>query len=201
MNAWVEILIFAGAAVFILSRLYAVLGQRTGNEPTPGAQRPVEPPAASEADEATRPTADDGPVSIGFEPRGVAELRAADPGFDPRGFMDGARAAYKMIVDAYANGDLETLRQFTDDDVYEAYAASIASRADEAREPARLLRIKSAEIVEASVEDRMGSVQVAFVSELAQGDYVRTAKEVWTFDRPIDSRDPNWVLSDVEVAS
>ena len=201
MNAWLEILIFAGAAVFILSRLYQVLGQRTGNEPTPGPQPTSERLQQDNEPDTQRPTADDGPISIGFEPKGVAELRAADPSFDPQGFMDGAKAAYKMIVDAYAEADLETLRNFTDDDVYDAYASSIDSRKEDGREPTRLLRVKSAEMLEAGVEDGVSSVLVAFVSELAQGDYVRTAKEIWTFDRLIDSRDPNWRLSDVEVAS
>src|ERR1044071_3495318 len=110
-------------AVFIFLRLRSVLGQRTGRE------RPPYDPYSSARD-AMRPSPGDKVVALpGRAPdtqksspkpaepvdrwKGIAEPGSAlaggldaivreDKSFDPRHFATGARAAYDMIVTAYA---------------------------------------------------------------------------------------------------
>ena len=123
-------IIFLALAVFIFLRLRSVLGQRTGRERPPydpysarEAARPSTndnvvtlPPRAGDA--APKPAADAEPAERW---KGIAEagspaaagldaVVAQDPSFDAKHFLTGARAAYEMIVTAYAQGDRRSLK-------------------------------------------------------------------------------------------
>jgi predicted lipid-binding transport protein (Tim44 family) len=67
----------------------------------------------------------------------------------------------------------------------------------------RLVRLRQARIVEASVEDvtKLGRIAVSFESELSDGETMRPAREIWTFKRLLKSQDPNWLLDEVATAS
>ncbi len=107
-----------------------------------------------------------------------------------------------MTVAAFADGDRDMLRQLVDDDVFEVYSAAIAEREKAGQEPMRLVRLRQARIVEASVDDHeMARVMVSFESELSDGDNLRQAKEIWTFKRSLASQDPNWLLDEVATAT
>lgn len=200
----IELIVLAAIAVFVISRLYAVLGTKTGHEPTPRRlkEAPVrtaereEEPQTEEERPRVRP-AFTGPAAGGLE-----AIAAIDATFSPDDFTKGARKAYEMIVAAYADGDKDTLRTLVDDDVMEAYTAAIAEREKAGTEPMRLVRLRQARIVEASVDaTSMGRVSVSFESELSDGETMRPAKEIWTFKRPLRSQDPNWLLDEVATAS
>jgi predicted lipid-binding transport protein (Tim44 family) len=201
----IELIVLAAIAVFVISRLYAVLGQKTGHEPTPRRlkEAPVrtaereDEPASEEERPRVRP-AFTGPAAGGLE-----AIAALDPSFSPDDFTKGARKAYEMIVAAYADGDRDTLRTLVDDDVMEAYTAAIAEREKAGSEPMRLVRLRQARIVEASVEDvtKLGRISVSFESELSDGETMRPAREIWTFKRLLKSQDPNWLLDEVATAS
>lgn len=199
----IELIILAAVAVFVISRLYSVLGTKTGTEQP--ARRLKEAVArAAEAEEAAgaedRPrvrAAFTGPAAAGLE-----SIAAKDPGFNPDEFTRGARAAYEMTVAAFADGDRETLRNLVDDDVFEAYSDAITDREGSGAEPMRLVRVKSARIVEAEVAPgNLARVAVSFEADLSDGDMMRTAKEIWTFKRSLASTDPNWLLDEVATAS
>ena len=107
-----------------------------------------------------------------------------------------------MIVAAFADGDRKMLKSLLDDDVFEAYEAAIAEREAAGRDPLRLMRLRSAEIADAELtHDGIARVSVSFEASLSDGENQRTAKEIWTFERPARSRDPNWFLSEVAEAS
>ncbi|HEY0325860.1 MAG TPA: Tim44/TimA family putative adaptor protein, partial [Allosphingosinicella sp.] len=123
----VEIVLLAMVALFVGLRLYAVLGQRTGHE-----QQPVAPPQPAAKPEAAVPAADPQPVT---EPSGITldkstatalrSLIAADPSFDTARFLDGAQAAYRMVLEAFWKGDRETLAELVGDDVRTAFEEAI----------------------------------------------------------------------------
>ncbi|MEM6626994.1 MAG: Tim44/TimA family putative adaptor protein [Pseudomonadota bacterium] len=194
-----ELIIFAAVAVFVLSRLYAVLGRKTGAEPPPqilqeGAARRNAPDP--EPRPAVRP-AFTGPAAAGME-----AIAGVDAMFDPDGFSRGAKAAYEMIVNAFADGDRDTLGDLLTEEVYEAYDDAISTRDEDEHEPLRLMRLKSAEIIDAELtNDGMARVSVSFDAELSDGENLRAAKEIWTFERLAESDDPNWRLAEVETAS
>lgn len=197
----IELIILAAVAVFVISRLYSVLGQKTGAEPPAHRLREAVARASDIDDsELSRPpvrAAFTGPAAAGLE-----TIAAADPGFSPDDFTRGSRKAYELIVAAFADGDRDTLKTLVDEDVFEAYSDAIAQRQAAGTEPLRLNRMKTARIVEAAVaDDGFARVSVAFEAELTDGENLRTAKEIWTFKRAVKSDNPNWLLDAVATAT
>jgi len=200
----IELIVLAAIAVFVISRLYAVLGTKTGHEPTP--RRLKEAPVRTAEREEETPAEEERPrmrpAFTGPAAGGMEAIAAIDTQFNPDDFTKGARRAYELIVAAYADGDRDALRQLVDDDVMEVYNAAIAEREKAGTEPLRLVRLRQARIVEASVDAvSMARVAVSFESELSDGETMRPAKEIWTFKRPLKSQDPNWLLDEVATAS
>jgi predicted lipid-binding transport protein (Tim44 family) len=225
---FLDIIIFAMIAVFLVMRLRNMLGRRTGHE------RRRDPFAARRAEEKgdkiiplpdrNRPARGEEVVDIAHDPLptprganaggasaeagGLDPIRAADRDFTPEGFLAGARAAFEMIVTAYAAGDTGTLRPLLSDDVYDKFSGAIAARA-KAKETLQttLVGITSADILGAELRGRDADVTVKFVSEqinvtrdaearVIEGDpsMVTTVTDIWTFSRNLRSRDPNWTL-------
>ena len=172
------IYLFAAAAIagIICFRLFTVLGRRTGQEPQgqPG-PAPLAPPPAP---------AVTGP---GTSTNGLLDIQLADRGFDTPKFLSGAREAYVQIVTAFASGDRAALRPLLSPDVYAAFDAGISARP---APPAAFVKLHDARIVSSALHGRAAEITVAFTSEFASG----TVTDVWTFERNLDSTDPNWTL-------
>ncbi len=214
---FLDIVFFAMVAAFILLRLRSVLGRRTGHERRPGdmlSRRRAESaddnviPLPDPADNAAEPEDDFADVTDKALAAGLTQIKVADPSFTREGFLEGARAAFEMIVGAFAAGDVKALRSLLADEVYERFAQAIRDREREGRElETVLVSIDEAEIVEAGMNGRLAFVTVRFVSHqinvtrdadgaVVEGD-PQTAVEVvdlWTFERNTRSRDPNWRL-------
>jgi predicted lipid-binding transport protein (Tim44 family) len=170
------LLIAAMVAGVICFRLYTVLGRRTGNEPPPQAV-PAPRPAAL-----PQPAADIAPSS-----NGLLDIQLADRSFDTPKFLTGAREAYARIVTAFASGDRAVLRPLLSPDVFTAFDAGITARTAPA---AAFVKLKDARIAGAVLHGRLAEITVAFVAEFASG----ALTDVWTFERNLDSADPNWLL-------
>lgn len=199
MDPVMQVMILAAVALFVLSRLYFALGKGDNNRPVSRTT------PASPADDAGKPldlppSHADRPIFTGPAAGGLEEIYNADRSFNTSSFMQGARAAYEIIVAAFAHGDRAKLRPMLDDDVYEAWDAAIAAR-DTSQAPFELLRIRKAEIESAELDGKTARVAVRYEAELGDGEMVRTVKEIWTFMRDVTQSDPNWILDDVEVAN
>ncbi len=198
-----EVLILAAIALFVLSRLYAALGRddgppegrkRSSEATEPAAQQPARPGPLPQAGQ-------DGPVFTGPAAGGLEDIHRADRSFDPRDFLAGAKAAYRMIVEAFARGDRDALKPLLDDDVYEAWDRAITAREADGTTAFDLLRMKKAEIEAAELDGSLARVSVRYEAELGDGERTRTAREVWLFKRDVTASDPNWLLDDVVEAS
>lgn len=201
----IELIILAAVAVFVISRLYTVLGQRTGAEPRPR-RMPSQPQPVPLGDDDPSADTEEGergrirPAFTGPGAAGLEAIAAADPDFLPDTFVRGARKAYEMIVNAFADGDRATLKPLLDSDVYAAYDAAITAREGAPGEPLRLVRLKSGRITDASLDGaKVARVSVAFEADLSDGENLRRAKEIWTFKRSVAGNDPNWLLDEVET--
>lgn len=192
-TGFVDILIFAMIALFLVFRLRSTLGRRTGHERPPenvppenappeniprevenAADTPARVPdaAASEGGEAPPPiprsaaTADPAaPVASPLD-AGLTELKIADPGFDQATFLEGARSAFEFILDAFARGDKAQLEPLLADDVFERFASEIDRR--EARREtleSALVSFVSADLVAAMAQGDRGAVTVRFVTD------------------------------------
>lgn len=227
---FIDIIFFALVAAFLVLRLRSVLGRRTGNEK----EQPdlFKPPAESKDEKIVRfPSRASGdeeddeagetparrasePLFSGPAAAGLTRIRQADPSFAPEGFLQGATAAFEMIVGAFAAGDEAALRPLLADAVMDGFSAAIRAR-KEAGETlsTEIVSLKKAEIIEAdletNLENRMARVTVRFVSEqvntvkdkegaVVDGDPNRVAEvvDLWTFQRDTRSRDPNWTLTE-----
>jgi predicted lipid-binding transport protein (Tim44 family) len=214
-----DIVLFAMVAVFLVLRLRSVLGRRTGNERPPDALlRQAKPPGEPIGDKVIAfgnhgPAAAPVPPLITATPAdavatGLARIRAADPGFDPTGFLEGARIAFETIVGAFAAGDQQRLRPLLSDEVYAPFAAAIDERRS-ARETleTRVQALKRLDIVEAGISGRIARVTVKFVSDqfnvlrahdgsIVDGDPEHAVEKTdfWSFARDTRAADPNWAL-------
>lgn len=213
-----EIVILAMIAAFLGLRLYSVLGRRSEHEeeivphrydraeslaPRTDTQAPVlrQPVALRPADSHAPATE-----------RGIREIAAASPHFDLLGFLDGAKGAYGLILEAFWEGDKETLRDLCDQDVYASFAAAIDARVDAGETlENRLIRIEDATIHAAELVGRTARIAVLFVADIAavtrdrEGNIVAgslddaiESRDIWTFARNIDSAGPNWVVDETD---
>jgi len=211
------IVILALVALFIGLRLYSVLGERTGHEQQPilkpaEAEQRVEQPAAPPKP-APQQTADNPDLAyLPMAGPGVRAILAAGPSFDVARFLEGAQAAYKMMLEAFWKGDLSAVRSHADENVYDAFAASIEQRnKDGLTLDNRLVAVEQAVISSATLERSIAFVTVRFEADIAavtrnkdgevvagsMTDAVQT-RDLWTFRRDIASRDPNWLLVETD---
>lgn len=204
-----EILFFAVVAALVLGRLYQVLGQNRGAEPPPMRQPRFGLPENSAEKADGEESGDEGGKVLTFPVReydgpaavGLKAIASAQRGFNAATFLEGAKSAYEMIVTAYGAGEEETLKDLVDADVFEAYKTAMEERRAAGAPKIEVIRLSDAKIVEAELDGKIARIDVAFSSDLADGgDGLRAADEVWTFERAVDARDPNWLLSAVRTA-
>jgi predicted lipid-binding transport protein (Tim44 family) len=212
------IVILALVALFIGLRLYSVLGERTGHEQQQPILKPADPDARVDARMSQPPMLQPTPTDAGdmaFVPTagpGVRAILSADPSFDVARFLEGAKAAYRMILEAFWKGDLTTLRGHVDDHIYETFAGSVEQRTKDGLVlDNRLVAIEQAVISEASVEKSVAVLTVRFEADIAAvtrnaasevvagslSDAVQT-RDLWTFRRDLSTHDPNWLLIETD---
>ena len=230
-DTWTIILLAVAVAIFL--KLRSVLGQRTGRE-----RPPYDPYSARDA---VRGATNDNVVTLPGraaesaqkaaetpEPverwKGIAEAGTAvavgldaivgeDATFDAKHFVVGARAAYEMIVLAYAEGDRRALKNLLSRDVYDGFEAAIREREGKGETvETRFVAIDKSDITGAELRGRTAHVTVRFVSQLisvtrdksgnvidGNPEKVTDVTDVWTFARDLSARDPNWKLVATEA--
>jgi predicted lipid-binding transport protein (Tim44 family) len=232
-------LVFLALAVFVAWKLRSVLGQKTGSEQPPADPftRREAPPARPDQTERKRDNvirlpgaANDATAQESVPPAerwkdiapadspiiaGIDGIVRQEPGFDPRDFIGGAKAAYETIVTAFARGDRKTLKGLLAKEVYEGFEQAITDREKLGHKAeTSFVSIDKAEIVGVEVKGKTGQVTLNFVSQLisvvrdAQGhvvdgsaEAVSEVSDIWTFSRQLGSRDPNWLLVATEAAA
>lgn len=205
-------------AAFLGLRLYSVLGRRAEHEEEAVPQRfesdekpvGVARPASASPVVAPRPIELEG-VMPAVE-RGIREIAAADSKFNLAQFLEGARGAYRMVLEAFWQGDRETLRELCDDDVYAGFIAALDARvaAGETVDNT-LIRIEETRIHSAALDGRVARIAVLFVADIAAVtrdkdgtliagslDDAIESRDVWTFSRNTAARDPNWLLDETD---
>ncbi len=227
-------IIFLALAVFIFLRLRSVLGQRTGRERPPydpfAAREPARPAPEkvvalpNRTAEAATPKPAETAEASPERWKGIAEpgsaiaigldaIAGADANFDAKHFLTGARAAYEMIVNAYAEGDRRTLKNLLAREVYDGFESAIGEREKRGETvETRFVSIDNADITAAELRGRNTQVTVRFQSKLisvtrnkegnvidGNAEKVADITDVWTFSRDVTSRDPNWKLLATEA--
>ena len=199
-----ELIIFGGLAAVVLYQLYAVLGRRVGRQPLEGAEAGAAAPSLRAPD---RPAET---LDEGVELTGLAAVKAKDPAFDLAKFLAGAKGAYEMIVKAFAAGDRAQLKSLLAPPVMAGFDTAIAAREAESRtESVEFPHAPRADLEKAEVVGAdLARLTVRFLAEFrsrtkgpeGEGVEDRRTAELWTFERRLKSRDPNWTLIHVDAA-
>ena len=217
MDKTVEIVILAMVAAFLGLRLYSVLGRRAEHEEQPRLEPKLDAPRMPAPDLPDRGGTGMPPRVLvpGVTPaieRALKELALADKRFDLLAFIDGAKAAYRMVLEAFWSGDREALAKLCDADVLATFVAAI-----DAREAAgekltnRLVRIEDAVVVAASLEAGVARIAMRFTADISAvtrnaadaviagslNDAVE-ARDVWTFARTTSAATPDWLLDETD---
>jgi len=212
------LIVLALVFVFVALRLWSVLGRRTGHEQT--LVKPESVPMVRGVS-LKAPDADRAPA-LGQEPSpsasaasGLRAIAAADSQFDVARFVEGAKAAYGMVLEAYWKGDQDSLDKMVDPEVAHSFAHAIHER-EEAGETLdnRLVSIEQAQIEDARIEDGVAHIRIRFDADVAavtrdrEGNVIAGSMidavpthDVWTFSRPIKSPNPNWMLTETDEAA
>lgn len=215
---FLDIILLALFAGFVIFKLRSVLGRRTGHE----RRRPdsfTEPAQSNDngdgnvvrlpdrSADAVETDVEEAEPSASMA-AGVMRIKLADERFDEREFLHGSKMAFGMIVEAFAKGDVDALRPLLSSELYGGFASAIETRekAGETQETT-IVTIRSADIVEAALENHIAKVTVEFITEQvkvtrnADGevvdgdpDRIDILTDIWTFARDIRARDPNWEL-------
>jgi len=213
-----EIVILAMVAAFLGLRLYSVLGRRAEQEEEPVVQRFESDDKPAGIRPAAIPTPAPQPRVMELEgvmpavERALREIASADPKFNLGQFLESARGAYRMILEAFWQGDRETLRELCDDDVLAGFVSAIDAReaAGETMDNT-LIRIEDLRIHSASLDGKTARIALLFVADIAavtrdkDGNVIAgslddaiESRDVWTFSRNTASRDPNWLLDETD---
>jgi predicted lipid-binding transport protein (Tim44 family) len=227
MQLDIPTIVFAVVAIFVVWRLRSVLGTRGDPQQRPpldqrpptrapaggGEVLPFAPPAPAAARAEAPPPPPDrwkgfaapgSPVAAGFD-----AIAAADRAFAPDGFLSGAKAAYEMIVGAFAAADTGALQRLLAPEVFANFDAAIRARlAAEQTMTTTLVSIDAADIVEARLAGMTATIAVRFAAKLVSvtrdksgavvegsPDAIADHLDVWTFSRDVASSDPNWLLA------
>ncbi len=220
----VEIILLAMVAGFLVLRLRSVLGRRQGFERPPQAEgRPggYDPRGARPADGAPEDGAQAAAVATPAAGSGrrvipdrrspagpaLARIAGVDASFDPARFLEGAEAAFRMIVQAFAAGDRQTLRALLSDDTYAGFAKALDAReAAGQRQQTELRAVNEVAIEAADLRGTVADVTVRFVTDqinmttgrdgevVTGSDAVTELTDLWTFQRDLTSGDPTWKL-------
>lgn len=219
----IEIILLAMVAAFLGLRLYSVLGKRSGHEqehmprniePRANDRRPLDDAKPHVPDILPAPVGTPTMVYDSSAEAGMREILAADRNFDVGRFVEGAQAAYGMVLEAFWKGDKEELKSLCDEDVYESFAEVIDAREKRGETlQNQLVRIDNARISAAEYRRPVARITVQFDADIAAvvkdkkgnliGGSLSDAAEthdVWTFKRDLSSADPNWLLDETDEA-
>lgn len=235
-----ETLIYAVIAGILIYRLYTILGQRDGNEQNRSSWRsgnpfaPKPPSPANDKSGAPKPANKDELLALPLAmPKADAPQQAqpfatepaqeslagalfaiqkADPNFEERGFLKGARLAFEMIVRAFAAGERGTLKNLLTPKLYIAFENAISQRELQGeRWEMKTLAVRDMDIIAASMEGTTALVTVQCISDQSKfiydkngtlmkdpGREVERLTDIWTFKRDTKSTNPNWQLAETK---
>lgn len=241
MDQYWDILLLAAIAGFFLFRLRNVLGRRTGHEdpandwPKSGESKPENngrkfekpqdnnprenvvrlgaddkaptPVPEAEADGNIGRIADEGSVLYTT----LKSILSLDHSFDAEQFLDGSRAAYKMIIEAFGAGDMKSLKGLLGDEVQNSFETSLEERQSSGEADRKeVVGIIAADLITASLEDQLAELSVKFQAEIRSLDHevehpdeeegeevaqISLTTDIWTFSRDLESHNPNWQLT------
>lgn len=211
MSGYLQLLVLAGVAVFLILKLRAVLGTREGFEKPPAAPQASVQNHKFEVIEGgvDRDILDNAPEGSAAAMT-LSAIKSVDKTFNAGTFLRGARGAYEMILLAFERGDLTPVRAFLSEEVASSFDAAIAARGGTGNTvQASFVGLREIALVDGEYDSssRIAELTVRFVGELTSvtknasgeivsgsADTIKRQRDVWSFARTLGSTDPNWQL-------
>jgi len=217
-----DLIIYAVVAAGLVFWLRSILGTRHGDERE--RPNPFNTPATESAADANKMAIDDDlpivlddrkaelPPNVAIASASVesalGEIMDQDPSFQISKFSLSAQDAFAMIVEAFAAGERETLRDLLEPQVYNAFDSAITAREEKGETMVNQIHaVKNANILNARIEDRTAYVTIQFIAQetcvikdrdgnitFGNPDRVTEMNDVWTFSHQLRSNDPRWML-------
>ena len=204
---FLDIIILGLLAVFLGFRLKSLLGDRSGYSGDVKNPHSVKQKEISKNQNVIKLNN----KSINGE--GIDLLIKADPNFNEKEFLEGARNAFKIIIKAFSDSEIEKLKPLLDYDLLNSFTKSISEReARQEHQVSDFVSFKNFEIIKVKINDNLASITLKIISEqikylvdkkdvLLEGskDQTETIKDKWVFERDISSKNPNWKLVETDV--
>lgn len=228
-------LVLIAIALVVFWRLRSVLGQRTGLERPPFDPSVITkktPPEAANTNVLEFPQNKPGsdtiidlepkkPIWTGFTKSGsklaagLEKLEEADPSFDPKAFLEGAKIAYEFVVDGFAKGDKPALKTLLSREVFDGFSKAIDTRKSAGEKlDFQFIGFEKVEFLSVNVVEKRASIALKFESQTISATYdkagslidgepkvVRDVTDIWSFERDVTERDPNWLIVSTETQS
>lgn len=213
----IDLVLFGLVAAFLVFRLVSILGKRTGFEQPAKPARPdgmqaAQPirPMPGVIDAVAEPPAPTRKLPDVASPLGqtLAAMTGIDRNFTSQRFLDGAEAAFHIIVQAFASGERTKLHPLLTAETYAAFESAITAReADGHTQLTEIRSIENATIHNAELSGTLASITVRFVSDqvnlttgadgkpMAGTDAVTEITDIWSFERDLAQSDPAWRLA------
>lgn len=203
------LLFFIAMAAFLSYKLFSVLGTKGGHEPNDAERLRTGLSGNSE----NTASEEEAPLDSNKTDKPLpdwAEVIVKDyPEFNDSQFLDGAKSAYEMIVQSFARGDLEKIREYVDPAVMKTFEVAVEGRKSAGQTmDVTFVGIDKVEVVDTRRVSEHIVITVDFRSDqirlvrdgdgnVIEGDPNRIdlVRDRWTFTRPLGSRDPNWMLA------
>lgn len=218
-------LILLAAAAIMMWRLKSVLGTKTGFERKPGDDHPWQPNAKRETTKSDAPQTQPVDNTILLEPakpiwegyakentpiaKALERIASLDADFSMTSFMMGVKSAYEMIVEDFAKGNKANLKPLLTPEIFDGFSKDI-DRRNQAGEKISMqfVGINKAEVYDVRVDGDIATLTLRFASEMISATFdksgevlsghqsnVRQIEDIWSFERNMTSRNPNWQLS------
>ena len=190
---FIDIILLAMFAGFIILRLRNILGRKTGHQ---------------------------GKSINRYFPKGLEVLKDIENNeaiksgnIDENAkkqFLKGAEIAYEQIIISFAKGDKKALKVLLEKKMFERFSEVIDERKNkQIKHETTFIGLKSSKILEFKKIENIYKVTVNFVSEiitcvkdknnkLIEGnpDTIKTVNDIWKFSKNMWSHDPTWYLVD-----
>ena len=206
---FLDIIILGLLALFLGFRLKNLLGDRSGYG---------EDVNKLETYNETKPDNNNNVINLNkkkISGEGLETLKKVDPNFSEEEFLDCAKQAFKIIIEAFVDSDIEKLKPLIDYELLKSFTKSISER--EARQEKQfvdIISINKLDIINISLVDNIASISIKIESEqikytIDKNDKIidgnkeisEIIKDKWVLERDTSSNNPNWKLVETDVVN
>ena len=190
---FIDIILLAMFAGFIILRLRNILGRKTGHQ---------------------------NKAINRFFPKGAEVLKDIENNEAIRtgnvdeeakkSFLKGAEIAYEQIITSFAKGDKKSLKGLLEKNMFNRFSEVIDDRkSKQLKYETTFIGLKSSKVLEFKKIENIYRVTVNFVSEIitcvkdknnqiieGNPDTIKTVHDIWKFSKNMWSQDPTWYLVD-----